>query len=75
MRKSKIEVEKMNLSKLSEMISNLKYLESQIEGDKKDAYDVEQRVKDLHILFRDLIKQVIKEIHNEMMQKTNQRTK
>jgi hypothetical protein len=65
----------MNLAKLSDIILNFKVLENNIEGDNRDANNVERRVKDLSILFKDLIKSVIKEMHNELSAKMILRAK
>ena len=56
----------MNLTKLNDTINSLRVVETRVEGDKKDILDVETRINDLHLLFRDLMKNIIKEMHSEM---------
>ena len=58
--------EKMNLTKLNDIVSQLRTIENRVESDKKDIIDVETRTNDLNILFRDLMKNIIKEMHSEM---------
>jgi hypothetical protein len=58
--------EKMNLTKLNDIVSQLRTIENRIESGKKDIVDVETRTNDLNILFRDLMKNIIKEMHSEM---------
>lgn len=61
--------EKMNLTKLNDIVNQLRSIETRVEGDKKDIIDVETRTNDLHILFRDLMKNIIKEMHSEITSK------
>ena len=59
----------MNLTKLNDIVNSLRSIETRVEGDKKDIVDVETRTNDLHILFRDLMKNIIKEMHSEISSK------
>ena len=59
----------MNLTKLNDIVNQQRSIETRVEGDKKDIIDVETRTNDLHILFRDLMKNIIKEMDSEIRSK------
>ena len=59
----------MNLQNLFNLLTQLKNLEQQVIECKNDAKDVENRSKDLTVLYRDVVKQVQKDVYNEMVSK------
>jgi hypothetical protein len=67
------QIEQLELNTLVDLVLQLRPTEAGVEQDLRDAEDLKKRVEDLKLTMRDVVKTMVKEMHQELIAKTNER--